>query len=200
VRRSLKTRIEPGVERPENREFSYDVVADTIANHPRLLASALTVVRAYVAAEYPMAGKFRPLGSFGDFDRLVRGPLVWLGRADPVDTQAVDPEADTLVRGLELLELVFKDKAFQVRDIAVLAAKPQMTIGEAGLVNWIRENTPQGRDAASINTRALGLYLKSKRGTPRGGRKLDMEAPGTPAAGGKLGRDGTIWRVVQMTA
>lgn len=202
VRRSLKTRIEPGVERPENREFSYDVVADTIANHPRLLAAALTVVRAYVVAGSPMAGKFKPLGSFGDFDRLVRAPLMWLGRVDPVETQrdieAVDPEADTLVRGLELLELVFKGKAFQVRDIAALAAKSPLMAGEAALVNWIRENTPQSRDAASINTRALGLYLKSKRGTPRGGRKLEMAEPGTAVAGGKLGRDGTIWRIVRM--
>ena len=82
VRRALKCRIEPTVERPENRQFGYDIAAETLANHPRLLVAALTIIRAYVVAGLPMQGQFKPMGSFGDFDRLVRGPILGLGLAD----------------------------------------------------------------------------------------------------------------------
>ena len=116
VRRALKCRIEPQVEHPENRPFSYDVAADTLANHARLLTAALTIIRAYTVAGLPMQGKFKPMGSFGEFDMLVRGAQLWLGLADPLETQrdieSIDPEIDALARGLELLEAVFGGRAF----------------------------------------------------------------------------------------
>ena len=202
VRRALKCRIEPGVERPEAREFDYDIIEETLTNHPALLIATLTMVRAYVVAGYPMRGAFKPLGSFADFDRLVRGPLIWLGCEDPVATQrdieAVDPEIDTLARGLEVLEAVFGGGAFQVRDISAVAIKASPTIGELALLGWVRETLPPGRDAQPINAPALGKYLKANRGAPRGGRKLGQVKAGTPEAGGKLGRDGAIWRIEQV--
>ena len=203
VRRALKCRIEPTVERPENRQFSYDIVAETLVSHPRLLVAALTIIRAYVVAGLPMQGKFRPMGSFGDFDRLVRGPILGLGLADPLDTQrdieAIDPDIDTLARGLELLEAVFRTGAFQVKDVAALSRR--LTTGtEAALLDWVRENTAPARDGTTVNTKALGHYLKQKRGTPRNGRRLVMVAPGTAEANGKLGRDGIIWRIERSPA
>jgi hypothetical protein len=200
VRRALKCRIEPGVDHPENRPFDYDIAAETLANHPRLLAAALTIVRAYVVAGFPMQGKFTPMGSFGDFDRLIRGALLWLGLADPLETQrdieSVDPEIDTLSRGLELLEAVFGERAFQVKDIAASTGKVKSD-AQTALLDWVRDTTPPARDAGVINTKALGHYLKSKRGTPRDGRKLTIVMAGTAQANGKLGRDGTIWRLVR---
>lgn len=201
VRRALKCRIEPHTERPENRAFGYDVAAETIANHPRLLTAALTVVRAYAVAGYPMQGKFKPMGSFGDFDRLVRGPLIALGCADPLETQrdieSVDPEIDALARGLELLDAVFGSRAFQVKDIATLAVG-RLSANDAAraLLDWVRENTAPARDGGAINTKSLGKFIASKRGTPRGGRMLKHVEPNTREAEGKLGRDGPIWKVI----
>ena len=51
------------------------------------------------------------------------------------------------------------------------------------------------RDGSIVNTKALGHYFKEKRGTPRDGRRLVIVDAGTAEANGKLGRDGTIWRV-----
>jgi hypothetical protein len=188
VRRALKCRIDPGVERPENREFGYDVVAETLANHPRLLVAALTIIRAYVVAEFPMQGKFKPMGSFADFDKLIRGPILWLDLADPLETQrdieGVDPEIDAHARGLELLEAVFGNSAFQVKDIAKL---PHGAANNS-LLEWVKENTTPIRDGSGINTKALGHYFKQTRGTPRDGRKLVIVKPGSADAKGKLKR------------
>ena len=200
VRRALKCRIEPNMEHPESRTFNYDVANETLANHPHLLAAALTIIRAYVVAGLPMQSKLKPMGSFGDFDRLVRGAIQWLGLNDPLDTQrdieSVDPETDTLARGLELLEAVFGNNAFQVKDIALLAVKTK-SVCQTALLDWVRETTPPARDSAVVNTKALGQYFKSRRGTPRDGRRLEVVKPSTAEASGKLGRDGTIWRVVR---
>jgi hypothetical protein len=197
VRRALKCRIEPGVEHPESRAFDYDVVKDTQRDHPHLLAAALTILRAYVVAGLPQEGKFRSMGSFGGFDRFVRGAILWLGLADPLDTQreieAIDPEAETHARCLELLDSAFPNAPFQVKDIAAMVYRTHND-AETALLEWVRENTTPSRDG-TINTKALGLYLKNKRGTPRGGCHLVSVKPGTVAAGRKLGRDGTIWRV-----
>ncbi|MGA7675850.1 MAG: DUF3854 domain-containing protein [Rhizomicrobium sp.] len=200
VRRALKCRIEPQVEHPENRPFSYDVAADTLANHARLLTAALTIIRAYTVAGLPMQGKFKPMGSFGEFDMLVRGAQLWLGLADPLETQrdieSIDPEIDALARGLELLEAVFGGRAFQVKEIAALAGKVKSDT-ENSLLDWVRENMTPPRDGSIVNTKALGHYFKEKRGTPRDGRRLVIVDAGTAEANGKLGRDGTIWRVGQ---
>ena len=197
-RRALKCRIEPADEHPENRRFDYDVVEDTRAGHPRLLAAALTIIRAYVVADHPMQGRFTPMGSFGDFDRLVRAPLLWLGCADPLDTQreieTVDPEAEGLARGLELLEAAFGQGPFQVKDIASPSGLTREG-NPAALWEWIRENILPPRDGSLVNTKALGQYLAKHRGTPHRGRRLVLVAPGSSEARGKSDRDGKIWRV-----
>jgi hypothetical protein len=62
------------------------------------IAAALTIVRAYLAAGCP--NQCPPLASFGDWSRLIRSSLVWLGYVDPVDTmesaRADDPPRSNL--------------------------------------------------------------------------------------------------------
>ena len=55
---------------------------------PRELISAvLTVLRAYCVAGMPKVG-IGVMGSYVGWSSLIRSALVWLGEADPVDTQA----------------------------------------------------------------------------------------------------------------
>ena len=69
-----------------------------LADRGSYIAAALTIVRAYLAADCP--GLLPPVASFRDWSHLVRSPLVWLGRADPVDTmeaaRADDPTRSNL--------------------------------------------------------------------------------------------------------
>ena len=97
VRRSLESRLEPQVERPEMREgFRYpNLLGHCRENRPRLLAAALMVLRAYVVAGRPSV-TMRPMGSYEAWSRVVRAPLVWLGMPDPAETQdALRETADT---------------------------------------------------------------------------------------------------------
>jgi putative DNA primase/helicase len=101
VRRAVVCNLEALDERPELRTFKRNVLRTAGANRATYVAAALTIMRAYLAAGAPeVCG---PFGSYEDWSRMVRGPLVWLGEPDPVasvDTsQAEDPELADL-RGL----------------------------------------------------------------------------------------------------
>jgi putative DNA primase/helicase len=103
VRRGLVCNLEALDERPELRRFNRNALRTARANRPTYVAAALTVMRAYLAAGAPeVCG---PFGSYEDWSRMVRSPLIWLGEPDPVasvDTsQAEDPELAEL---RELLE------------------------------------------------------------------------------------------------
>jgi putative DNA primase/helicase len=93
-RRAIVSKIDPKMETPETRVFPFEPVALAKERRPQLVAAVLTVLRAYHVAGKP--DKPAPLGSFGDWSDLVRGALMWLGEADPVDTmaevRAADPE------------------------------------------------------------------------------------------------------------
>jgi putative DNA primase/helicase len=101
VRRALVCNLESLDERPELRAFKRNALRTAGSNRPVYVAAALTVMRAYLAAGAPeVCG---PFGSYEDWSRMVRSPLVWLDEPDPVasvdNSQAEDPELADL-RGL----------------------------------------------------------------------------------------------------
>ena len=84
ARRFLTIELDARMEDPEARRFPGDVVAEAFANRPALLAAALTVWR--WGRHQEAAGKLaegQALGSFDDWCRWVRDPLMALGCADP---------------------------------------------------------------------------------------------------------------------
>lgn len=83
TRRTLRSRIDAKIEQPETRAFAFDPVEKAMKNRPALVVAALTVLRAYHVAGRPE--KPLPLGSFEAWSDLVRGALMWLGAADPVE-------------------------------------------------------------------------------------------------------------------
>src|SRR5262249_24846685 len=98
VRRVLVASLDANMERPELRRFKQDPLALILADRGRYVAACLTIVRAYLKAGCP--GELPALASFGDWSRLVRSALVWLGQADPLLTmelaRAEDPEIGAL--------------------------------------------------------------------------------------------------------
>lgn len=100
ARRTLRIRMEAQQERPELRTgFTHEPLIPWVRKErPRLLASALVVLRAYLLAGRPDVG-VSLLGSFEGWSGLVRNALIWAGQPDPVEALAnndvdVDPEAD----------------------------------------------------------------------------------------------------------
>lgn len=79
-RRAVMCRLDAGVEKPENRRFSFDCHEEVKAGRPELVVAGLTILRAYIVAGKPE--KLTPMGSFDHWE-WIRGALVWLGCAEP---------------------------------------------------------------------------------------------------------------------
>jgi hypothetical protein len=92
VRRTVRCRIDPNLERPEERVFDFDPVKEAKARRGELVVAALTILRAHHVAGPP--GKPAQLGSFEEWSDRVRGALLWVGVADPVDSMVGLRKAD----------------------------------------------------------------------------------------------------------
>jgi hypothetical protein len=82
IRRLLSMNIDPQTEDPELRIFPCDLLADLKRNRERLLIDALTIIRFGMQAKDIKRG--RPLGSYNDWARMCRDPLLALGCQDAV--------------------------------------------------------------------------------------------------------------------
>src|SRR5262245_16414318 len=63
VRRVQKCRIDPGIERPEEGKFDYVLLDYVMEHRAKLVAAALTIMRAYIAAGRPQQST-EPYGGF----------------------------------------------------------------------------------------------------------------------------------------
>jgi hypothetical protein len=94
ARRFIAIELDAGVEDPEARDFRGDLLKDVFEHRGALLRDALTIWRwGRNAGDEIRPG--RPLGSFHDWGRWCRDPLLALGCVDPAarvaDVKANDP-------------------------------------------------------------------------------------------------------------
>lgn len=102
-RRVFLIRLDPKDERPELRRFSRNLLDYLTKERARLTVAGLTLLRAFSCAGRPSHGGIR-IGSFEDWDDLVRGAMIWAGLGDPAAGrervyEAADADFDAL-RGL----------------------------------------------------------------------------------------------------
>jgi hypothetical protein len=183
TRRVLICRIDPQVERPEERRFDFDPIAYALQHRPRLVAAVLTLLRAHAVAGWPADG-LSPLGSFGEWSTVVRGALTWVGEPDPVLGQQavreVDDEHDAFAELLRLWHLRYGSQPMTIRQA--------ITGGTWELVEAIDAVT-DGDLAA--RAKRLGERIAASRGRIFDGLRFVME-PGK--AHGKVRR----WRVEEV--
>lgn len=93
ARRSLRIRLASPLENPEARsDFRHpDLVAYVLRERARLVAHALTILRAYHVAGRPWA-EGHAWGSFEAWTRLVVGAVRWVGEACPLAARATEDE------------------------------------------------------------------------------------------------------------
>jgi hypothetical protein len=94
LRRSVMCTIGTGNIANKDRVHTFDPVEEVEANRPQLVVDVLTIIRAWIAAGKPLPAGYNSIPSFEDYD-LIRGPLLWLGQADPADSQKALFETDT---------------------------------------------------------------------------------------------------------
>lgn len=135
--RVVSCRMDAGMENPGLRKFERDLRTYVPENRQRLVAAALTVLRAFVVAGRPGLDQLSAFERFADWSNLVRGALVWLGEPDPLLTRegvmAVDSERED-VAGLHRAwaEVIGFDKWATARE--VIDATEQQPVPDLGIV------------------------------------------------------------------
>jgi len=173
TRRTLICSLDAGVERPELRTFDFDPLQQVLANRGLYLAACLTVVRAYIAAGYPIS--LPPLASYGVWSNTVRSALVWLGCDDPVVAMNTarddDPELaalrEVVTAWAQYLTVGMRYTAKSIVDEAESRSLDPDTGRQTD-----RFRFPELRDAllkiagerGSINTKRLGNWLQGREG------------------------------------
>jgi putative DNA primase/helicase len=94
TRRTLVAHIDPGVERPELRRFAFDPIARVLRDRGAYIAAALTIARAYLVSGERV--NCPPIGSYSRWSKVVREPLIWLGKEDPVRSMDEIREEDPI--------------------------------------------------------------------------------------------------------
>jgi hypothetical protein len=171
TRRSLLCRLDAKEERPELRSFQTDPVALAKMERGRYLVAALTVLRAYHVVGRPSAPD--PLGSFTAWSGWVRGALLWVGQADPVETMEdardLDPKLDMLTAVLVLWREVVGTAPVSVRDLIEAATTQRsVTVGcyPHGKQEFVHPDFREALLAAAgeggaVNSRRLGRWLSA---------------------------------------
>ena len=182
--RSLSVRIDPGVEAPEARTFAIaDLRAHVREEHPRLLAAALTLLRAHIVAGSPPHGQ-PLLGDYEAWDARIRAAIVWATGLDPLATQqrlkADAPDREGLAGIFTAWWERFAGRGRSARQVCAEASSElREAIAEAGCVD------PKGK----LDTAALGRLLRTAKGRIVGGFRLS-DRPGRGGA--------KVWRLAHL--
>lgn len=194
ARRVIVSRIDPEEERPEQRRFLIPRLPSYIAQHRRtLVPAALTIIKAFALANPSL--EVKPMGSFEQWSRMIREPLIWLGMPDPVETtdeaNETEPETQTLVAVLNAWRSVYGNAPKTAPEIVADATEG---VRDRGTEILAHPELRQALESAlggprEIGARGLGNYLRRWKGVIAGGKRV--RAVGTGHAGY------TLWRVEQ---
>jgi hypothetical protein len=137
-------------------------VCDILRERGHYVATALTIVRAWIVAGRPKAD-CKSMAGFGDWSDLCRQPLlglVWpIQRKSVFEAMAEDPDRETLDRLLTAWQSVFGKTPAMVRD----AVKQASTFGDEHLE--LREVLHDIADErGEINRRRLGWWIRRHAG------------------------------------
>ncbi len=192
-RRILISRIDPATEQPFSRSFDLDPFAYCRQNRQRMVAAALTVIRASLnhGCSEPIKGK---LASFEEWDSWVRHAVLYANElmpgmfGDVMDSikanQQVDPEQEALANLLKACEERYGPRYFTVaemiKDAATFSYNEQCLRLKEALVELPVANPQQ------LNAKSIGKYIGNRKRRIVAGRCFEM--------GGKID-DRTTWRV-----
>jgi RepB DNA-primase from phage plasmid len=168
TRRTLICNLDAGIERPELRKFTKNPIEMVRADRGLYIAAAFTIIKAYIVAGAPVS--YPALGSYGQFGRMVRGPLMMLGQPDPVssmdEARADDPEL-AAIRQLLISSGIVVDRFYRARDIVSMSTTDddlrELLIRVAG-------------ERDEISNRLVGNWLRKISGRIVDGRRLVKHA------------------------
>lgn len=167
VRRVLICRLDPGVERPDARQFQRNLNEWVPANRARLLSAALTVLRAYVVAGKP-AQPIVPYGSFEEWSGWIRSALVWLGETDPCLSRTALEDDDPVLSALHsILPMWSNDlgnKPYSAAEVCNQASGDFLVA--------LLDVAAARRDPEKLDTKRLGRWLLKHKGRVASGLRI----------------------------
>jgi hypothetical protein len=133
-----------------------------------LVAAGLTLLRGYIVAGRPWP-KDATNSRFTDWDRLVRGCLLWVGEPDPYATKELVLGTDSARESLDaIIEAIVgtpigMEKEFSAQDLVVFS-RTDDALGSA-----LRGTMPMGREPT---VKAISAYLQKHKDRIIGERVL----------------------------
>lgn len=119
TRRVLISTLDVQDERPEMRKFDFHPVSMVREFRGDFVRAALIIMRAYILSKERVS--LTALGSFEDWSRMVREPLVWLGEMDPVnvleEVRKTDPRLGRLKQMMDAWQNMFGNSPKRIRDV-----------------------------------------------------------------------------------
>jgi putative DNA primase/helicase len=179
VRRTIECRLDANIERPEARVFQNNPLARIRRDRGRYIAACLTIARAYLVAGKP--DRLPTLASYEAWSDLVRSPLVWLGRADPVDSMADLHSVDPVRQGRVAVFRAWGDElgisvAYQTADL--INEANNYGLSGAPVHPGLREallDVARNQRGDAIDPRRLGKWLSKNADNIADGLKLTVD-------------------------
>lgn len=162
-RRVVMIRLDAGMERPEQRTFERDHLATVMEQRGQIITRVLTIVSAYIAAGSPRIDGLHAFGSFEQWDRMVRRPLVWLGFPDPLLGAEALRDTDPDLEASRLLYESWHAKfgSTPQTTAAVVAAGMESAPMSGGHINGDLYDALQIVCSEKPNPRRLGYWLRA---------------------------------------
>lgn len=206
-RRVLPIRLDANTERPETREFPFDPRKLIEQRLREYRLDLLNIMVTYQAAGAPRVAQ-GSMGSFAEWEALVRQCVCWLIQrgaapvemADPLEalslSRAEDPHVAQHAALMEAWHDKFSDGEVQVKDLAVVAdadieSRPWCDPADAPLREVLGEIAASaGRGGGRFNRRLFAWWLRTHVGVIVNGMRID-KCRADP-------KHGTTWRVSRI--
>ncbi|MES2116826.1 MAG: hypothetical protein V4578_16815 [Pseudomonadota bacterium] len=170
-RRLIRVRIDPKVECPQSRSFTFDPIDEVLRTRDEIVRAALTVIRGFVNAGAPQAG--RGDAGFRDWNFLIRNSIIWVGSTglatdaeigilgDPAHSimeasAGDDPDTAALKMLLSGLHQAFMNIAFSAKEVL-------REYERIGADNLIRDSVTAFLGRGDHNAIAIGKMLQYRR-------------------------------------
>lgn len=167
-RRVVTIRLAPRSENPALRTFRGSPAADLRQDRSEAVVCALTIIRAFQAAGEPKTN-VPTIGTYEEWSRYCRHPLIWLGRPDPaqslIDQVSEDPEQDQLAEFLRVWRSVFGSQSVTVRKLLAKAAQNDE------LMEALEELPVM--DGRYVNRGRLGWFISKRKGRRADGLRIE---------------------------
>jgi putative DNA primase/helicase len=159
--RVIVSRINPNVERPEERTFTIENLRSHILEHrAELVTAALTILQGYFLAGRP-SQNLKPFGRFEEWSDEIRSAIVWAGLTDPCLTREKiinsDPERDATIALYTAWHEALGEAAVTVADLIRTAKE-----NNSALLDALLEIAADRNNSASVGSHRLARWMRGK--------------------------------------